>query len=70
MRLERKDMWSHDEQKEISNAYIMMARVRCTHCGSIVKKYVESHYTGGTPCVLLAKYCRYCNKELNNQTKF
>ena len=61
---EREDMWSHDEQKEISNGYIMMARVRCTHCGAIVKKYVESHYAGGEPCVLLAKYCIFCGSGL------
>ena len=59
-------MWSHDEQKEVNNGYAVMARVRCPHCGAIVKKYIESHYTGGRPCVLLARYCRYCRNSLDS----
>lgn len=60
-------MWSHDEQKEIPNIIAAFATIRCPECGSIVKKYVESHYTGGTKCVLLAKYCRYCRGSLDNE---
>lgn len=59
-------MWSHDEQKRVNDGYVAMATVRCSHCGSIQKKYVKSHYTGGTPCVLLARYCRGCQKELRH----
>ena len=59
-------MWSHDEQEEVSDGYVAMATVRCPHCGAIVKKYIKSWYTGGRPCVLLAKYCRYCSSSLNN----
>lgn len=59
-------MWSHDERKNINNGYAAMARVKCQNCGAIVRKYVDSHYTGGQSCVLLTKYCRYCNKPLNN----
>lgn len=43
-------MWSHDEQKEINDGYAVMARITCKHCGAIVHKYVESHYTGGAKC--------------------
>lgn len=60
-------MWSHDEQRNISDAYAALARVRCPHCNSILHKYVESHYTGGMPCVLLTKYCRYCLKSLSDK---
>lgn len=60
-------MWSHDERKEIPNVVADMATVRCPKCGMVVKKYVESHYTGGTKCILLAKYCRYCRNSLNNK---
>lgn len=59
-------MWSHDENKEINDAYAKMARVRCPHCNGINPKYIESHYTGGNPCVILAKYCKYCRSYLNN----
>lgn len=59
-------MWSHDEQKEVSTGTVAMARVRCPHCDSIVPKYVQSHYTGGQLCVLLAKYCRYCRGSLDS----
>ena len=59
-------MWSHDEQKEINNGYAKMARVICVHCNSIQRKYVDSHYTGGTPCVLLARYCMICGKDLRS----
>ena len=57
-------MWSHDEQKEINDVYASAARIRCEHCGKIIKKYVESHYTGGAKCVLLTNYCRYCGYEI------
>ena len=57
-------MWSHDEGKHINGNYAAMATVRCPHCYCINRKYVESHYTGGAPCVLLARYCRNCSKEL------
>ncbi len=59
-------MWSHDERKEISNTMAASATIRCPKCGKTVKKYVESHYTGGIKCVLLAKYCHYCWGSLNN----
>ena len=62
-------MWSHDEQKNISDGYVAMARVRCPYCKCIVRKYVESHYTGGTPCVLFAKYCRNCGHSLSKSIK-
>ena len=52
-------MWSHDEQKEINDSYAVMARITCKYCGAVVHKYVESHYTGGSKCVILAKYCRF-----------
>lgn len=61
----RKNVWSHDEGKRISDSYAAGARVRCKNCGAVVKKYVESHYTGGSKCVILAKYCRYCETYLN-----
>ncbi len=57
-------MWSHDEQKEINDGYAVMARITCKYCGAIVHKYVESHYTGGAKCVILAKYCRFCGNSL------
>lgn len=57
-------MWSHDENKNVSDGYVAMARVKCPNCGAILKKYVDSHYTGGSPCVLLARYCRHCNSSL------
>lgn len=60
-------MWSHDERKEIPNIIAAFSTVRCPECGETVKKYVESHYTGGAKCVLLAKYCRYCQGSLNNE---
>lgn len=60
-------MWSHDERKEIPNIIADMATIRCKECGKIVKKYVPSWYTGGSKCVLLAKYCHYCNASLNNE---
>ena len=60
----RREMWSHDEQKEINDGYAVMARIACKHCGAIVHKYVESHYTGGAKCVILAKYCRFCGNAL------
>lgn len=60
-------MWSHDERKEIPNIVASFSTVRCPHCGAIVKKYVESHYTGGGKCVILANYCRYCTGSLDNE---
>ena len=60
-------MWSHDEAREITNMVAGMAMVRCPECGMLVKKYVESHYTGGMKCVLLAKYCQYCGGSLENE---
>ena len=57
-------IWSHDEQKRINTLYAEVAKKKCPKCGREVRKYVESHYTGGQPCVLLAKYCRYCGSEL------
>jgi len=57
-------MWSHDEQKEINDSYAVMARITCKYCGAVVHKYVESHYTGGSKCVILAKYCRFCGNAL------
>ena len=57
-------MWSHDEQKQVNDGYVEIARVRCPHCGAPNRKYVKSHYTGGNSCVLLAKYCNYCNGSL------
>ena len=62
----KREMWSHDEQKEINDSYAVMARITCKYCGAIVHKYVESHYTGGSKCVILAKYCRFCGNALNN----
>ena len=62
-------MWSHDEQKEINDGYAVMARITCKHCGAIVHKYVESHYTGGAKCVILAKYCRFCGNALRIQER-
>jgi len=58
-------VWSHDEGKRISDSYAAGARVRCKNCGAVVKKYVESHYTGGSRCVILAKCCRYCGNYLD-----
>ena len=60
-------MWSHDEQKEINDSYAVMARITCKYCGAVVHKYVESHYTGGSKCVILAKYCRFCGNALRIQ---
>lgn len=60
-------MWSHDEAKEIPNIVADMETVRCPKCGMIVRKYVDSHYSGGIKCVLLAKYCRYCQSSLGNE---
>lgn len=60
----RREMWSHDEQKEINDNYAAMARITCKYCGAVVHKYVESHYTGGSKCVILAKYCRFCGNAL------
>lgn len=57
-------IYSHDEQKRINVGYSKMATVRCPSCGAVDRKYVDSHYTGGSPCVLLAKYCRYCHSSL------
>lgn len=59
-------IWSHDENKSIPIFTADMSTIRCPECGKIVRKYVESHYTGGIKCVLLAKYCRYCNGALRN----
>ena len=59
-------MWSHDEKKEITKIEFATAVVRCSYCGSLVRKYVESHYTGGSPCALLARYCRYCSGYLKH----
>lgn len=60
----KREMWSHDEQKEINDSYVVMARITCKYCGAVVHKYVESHYTGGSKCVILAKYCRFCGNAL------
>lgn len=60
----KREMWSHDEQKEINDSYAVMARITCKYCGAVVHKYVESHYTGGSKCVILAKYCRFCGNAL------
>lgn len=46
-------IWSHNENKEISNFIADHSEVICPKCGRYVKKYVKSHYTGGIPCVLL-----------------
>lgn len=59
-------MWSHDEQKHVTRLYVETAYIKCPHCNAPVKKYVESWYTGGHPCVLLTKYCRFCGSSLNN----
>lgn len=59
-------MWSHDEQKEISNECAKNAMIRCPRCGEIVNRYIPSWYTGGSPCVITAKYCKYCRSDLNN----
>lgn len=59
-------MWSHDENKEISVVESKTSTILCPYCKRIVKKYVESHYTGGIPCVLLAKYCRWCGGSLES----
>jgi hypothetical protein len=56
--------WSHDEQKSISSFTARFSTIVCDRCGAILNKYVESHYTGGEPCVLLTKYCRYCNNHV------
>lgn len=58
-------IWSHDEQKNIPNFMAKNETITCKNCGKVVRKYVDSHYTGGQPCVLLAKYCRYCRESLN-----
>ncbi len=57
-------MWSHDEQRELNDVYANIAMVRCPHCNGLQDKYVKSHYTGGSPCVLLVRFCRYCKKSL------
>lgn len=60
-------MWSHDERKHISPVEFECSMKTCPHCGRINKKYVESHYTGGQPCALLAKYCTRCGGELERR---
>lgn len=60
-----KMIWSHDEQHQITLYSAENWTVRCKRCGHIVNRYVKSHYTGGEPCVLLAKYCRHCGESLN-----
>lgn len=57
-------MWSHDEQRQVNDVYVEIARVRCPHCGAPNRKYVKSHYSDESPYVLLAKYCKYCNSNL------
>lgn len=59
-------IWSHNENKEISNFIADHSEVICPKCGRYVKKYVKSHYTGGIPCVLLTKYCNFCGGELRS----
>lgn len=60
-------MWSHDEQREIADGYVAMAILRCPCCEGINKKYVESWDTGRKPCVLIAKYCRFCGSSLERK---
>lgn len=60
-------MWSHDEKRELDEAYARGAVTRCPSCFALVHKYTESHYTGGMPCVLLTKYCRFCGANLKQR---
>lgn len=57
-------MWSHDERKEVDTLTAEAAILLCPRCKRPTKKYVKSHTTGGHPCVLLARYCQWCGKEL------
>lgn len=59
-------MWSHDENREINDWYAENMLIRCLHCKALNQKYTKSHYTGGRPCVLLSKYCKFCGKELRD----
>lgn len=60
-------MWSHDENREINDWYAKNMLIRCSYCNALNHKYMQSHYTGGMPCVLLSRYCEFCGRELKNE---
>ena len=57
-------MWLHNEQREISDFEATHAKIQCTHCKRVVRKYVDTWYGGGSPCVIKAEYCGWCHKPL------
>lgn len=60
-------MWVHDEGCNISDFEAKHAKLNCPHCGKVVRRYVESWYSGGFPCMILAKYCRWCGEQLDRR---
>lgn len=58
------EIWSHDENRYVPILEVAYSLVRCPKCGQMVHKYFKTWYTGGMPCVILARQCEKCRAEL------